>query len=98
MRSITEFHATYSELSDPIDTEEQSELQEAGVHIINELGFIAVVGGLIQKYGQTVDYWLDSELEMVYRLLLLDYRNSKVQHNLAGIKKRKAEQEAKKKK
>ena len=98
MQSITEFNLAYRELGEPIDPIEQAELQEAGVHIINELGFIAVVGGLIQKYGQTVDYWLDSELEMVYRLLLLDYRNSKVQHNLAGIKKRKAEQKKTKKK
>ena len=36
-------------------------------------------------------------LKWFYRLLLLDYRNSKVQHNSRDKKKKKAEQEAKKK-
>jgi hypothetical protein len=44
---------------------------------------------LVERYGQTVEYWIEKELDTVYRVLLLSYREAKVKHNLAAIKKRK---------
>jgi hypothetical protein len=51
---------------------------------------------LVERYGQDIDYWLNRELDTVYRILLLQYRESKVKHNLSEIKKRKAKLKDKK--
>ena len=96
MQSIQKFNYEYRELNVAIDEEDAAELKEAGGDSLNELGFISIVSGLMERYGQTIDYWLDYELDTVYRLLLLNYRESKIKHNLAQIKKRKAKAKEKK--
>lgn len=97
MQRISEFNYTYRELAEVIDSEEAAELSEAGGHIISEMGAYATVMQLVERYGQTMEYWFKKELEDVYRVLLLNHRESKVKHNLSKIKKRKAEIENKKK-
>lgn len=86
MQSIQEFDARYVELTIPIDEVESAQLMAAGSAMLDELGFYSQLLPIVEKYGQTLDYWLSVDVGIVYTILLYEYRKAKIHSNLALIK------------
>lgn len=79
-----------------IDSGQEEDLKEAGVAIVTAMGYIATLMPLVEKYGQSLEEWVEKEARTVYNILLLEYRKSKVMYFYAKIKERAAKANQKK--
>jgi hypothetical protein len=96
LQAVTTFNADYAEMNKTIDPGQEEDLKESGVAIVTAMGYIATLMPLVEKYGQSLEEWVEKEARTVYNILLLEYRKSKVSYFYGKIKERAAKANQKK--